>query len=115
MELNNTTHLTDLTLRHGDAIVVIDLQHDFLPGGALAAQAGDRIIPGVNQLLAKARQERLPAVFTQDWHPSDHYSFASMHEGKEPFDPYEGTTGRSIVTLASLKMITKPRPGWMAI
>lgn len=89
MNLNDATHLTDLAFRSADAVVVIDLQQDFLPGGALAARDGDQIIPDVNQLLTRARQQRLPVVFTQDWHPADHYSFASMHEGKQPFDPYE--------------------------
>lgn len=65
--------------------MLIDIQNDFLPGGALAVAEGDQIIPIVNTL-----QEQFELVVaTQDWHPSDHKSFASKHEGKEPFEMTE--------------------------
>lgn len=68
-------------LRPTDALLVIDMQRDFLPGGALAVTDGDAILPAINALAA-----RFPHVLlTQDWHPRHHISFASSHAGKQPF------------------------------
>lgn len=64
------------------ALIVIDLQNDFCPGGALAVPEGDRIVPGINALMAE-----FPAVIlTQDWHPSGHSSFASSHPDKSAYE-----------------------------
>jgi nicotinamidase/pyrazinamidase len=63
-----------------DALLVIDMQVDFLPGGALAVADGDAIIPGINALAARFDH----VILTQDWHPRGHISFASTH-GKQPF------------------------------
>lgn len=64
------------------ALIITDIQYDFLPGGALAVPEGDSIIPLVNEL-----QTHFPLVVaTQDWHPADHVSFASNHPGKNVFD-----------------------------
>ena len=69
----------------GDALIVIDLQSDFLPGGALAVPEGDAVVDPVNRLSAA-----FPAVVaTQDWHPAGHASFASRHPGAEPFSQVE--------------------------
>ncbi len=76
-----------------DALIVVDIQNDFLPGGALAVAEGDRIIPYVNQLMVKFNDHGGRVILTQDWHPPDHLSFASLHEGKNPFDPIEGVAG----------------------
>ena len=65
-----------------NALIVVDVQNDFLPGGALAVPRGDEIIPLVNQLQ---KQFEL-VVATQDWHPPDHGSFAANHPGKKPGD-----------------------------
>jgi nicotinamidase/pyrazinamidase len=65
-----------------NALIVVDVQNDFLPGGALAVPRGDEIIPLVNEL-----QEQFELVVaTQDWHPPDHGSFAANHPGKKPGD-----------------------------
>ena len=64
-----------------EAILVIDVQNDFCPGGALAVDGGDQIIAPINALVP----EFAVRVFTQDWHPRDHLSFASQHSGAEPF------------------------------
>ncbi|MEP2473825.1 bifunctional nicotinamidase/pyrazinamidase [Roseobacter sp.] len=64
------------------ALIVIDLQQDFCPGGALAVPDGDRIISPINALMADSQA----VVFTQDWHPAGHSSFATSHEGKAPYD-----------------------------
>jgi len=64
------------------ALVIIDVQNDFMPGGSLEVPDGDRIVPVINEL-----QEKFDLVVaTQDWHPEDHVSFASNHEDKKPFD-----------------------------
>ena len=64
------------------ALVVIDLQNDFCPGGALAVAGGDDIVPIVNRMIA----ENENVVLTQDWHPAGHSSFASTHDGRQPFE-----------------------------
>ncbi len=64
------------------ALIVIDVQTDFCPGGALAVADGDAILPVVNRMIAKAEH----VVLTQDWHPAGHSSFASSHPGKAPFE-----------------------------
>ena len=68
-------------LRPTDALLVIDMQIDFLPGGALAVFGGDQIIPDINALAANFDH----VILTQDWHPVGHISFASSHLGKQPF------------------------------
>lgn len=64
-----------------DALIVIDVQNDFCPGGALAVAGGDAIIPRINALMG----EFATVVLTQDWHPADHASFAANHAGAAPF------------------------------
>ncbi|PHP28378.1 bifunctional nicotinamidase/pyrazinamidase [Limimaricola cinnabarinus] len=63
-----------------EALIVIDMQNDFCPGGALAVAEGDAIVPGINALMEEFRA----VVLTQDWHPADHLSFASQHAGAAP-------------------------------
>jgi nicotinamidase/pyrazinamidase len=72
-----------------DALIVIDVQNDFCPGGALAVGGGDEIVPLVNRLIAANRH----VVLTQDWHPAGHSSFASVHPGQAPFGSIELTYG----------------------
>ena len=64
------------------ALIVIDVQNDFCPGGALAVEGGDQIVPGINALMAQFAS----VILTQDWHPGDHSSFASQHDGLNPFE-----------------------------
>lgn len=64
-----------------EALVVIDLQNDFCPGGALAVAGGDEIVPLVNDLIRSADH----VIMTQDWHPAGHSSFASSHPGHQPY------------------------------
>jgi nicotinamidase/pyrazinamidase len=68
--------------RGSDLLLLIDLQYDFMPGGALAVAEGDAIVPLVNRLATKFQH----VVFTQDWHPPGHASFASSHSGAKPFE-----------------------------
>ncbi len=64
------------------ALIVIDVQNDFCPGGALAVPEGDQIVPGINALM----DDFDTVVLTQDWHPAGHSSFASSHGGKAPYE-----------------------------
>lgn len=64
------------------ALIVVDLQNDFCPGGALAVPDGHLIVPLVNGLIERFDH----VILTQDWHPDDHHSFASSHDGKSPFE-----------------------------
>ncbi|MCV6585816.1 MAG: bifunctional nicotinamidase/pyrazinamidase [Marinibacterium sp.] len=75
------------------ALVVIDVQNDFCPGGALAVADGDRIVPGINALMADADA----VILTQDWHPAGHSSFATSHDGKAPFDLVEMPYGPQVL------------------
>ena len=65
-----------------EALIVIDVQNDFCPGGTLAVPDGDGIVPGVNAMMA----EYPVVVLTQDWHPANHSSFASQHPGSQLFE-----------------------------
>ena len=65
-----------------DALLIVDLQNDFCPGGALPVPEGDEIVPLVNQLADRFDH----VIQTQDWHPEGHQSFASAHDEKEPYD-----------------------------
>lgn len=75
------------------ALIVIDVQNDFCPGGALAVRDGDAVVPIVNRL-----QERYAIVaLTQDWHPADHGSFAASHRGAIPFSVIDAPYGKQIL------------------
>ena len=68
-----------------NALIIVDVQYDFLPGGSLAVKDGDQIIPLINKLQPYFDL----VVATQDWHPAEHKSFAANHEGKEPGEAIE--------------------------
>lgn len=78
-----------MTFRRDDALLVIDMQHDFLPGGALAVPDGHVIIPAICDLARRCEH----LVVTQDWHPAGHVSFASAH-GKAPFETVDAHYGQ---------------------
>jgi nicotinamidase/pyrazinamidase len=73
----------------GDALLVIDVQNDFCPGGTLAVEDGDKVIPLINALAQKFEH----VVLTQDWHPPQHISFNSTHPGKQPFETIQAPYG----------------------
>jgi nicotinamidase/pyrazinamidase len=76
-----------------DALIVIDVQNDFCPGGALAVAEGDAVIPRINAMM-----DRFAArVLTQDWHPGDHASFAANHPGAAPFSTTEMAYGPQVL------------------
>lgn len=63
------------------ALIVVDMQNDFCPGGALGVKGGDEILPLLNATINQSEH----VILTQDWHPKGHSSFASSHQGKEPY------------------------------
>lgn len=75
------------------ALIVIDVQNDFCPGGALAVAEGDVIIPRINALM----DDFAVKVLTQDWHPADHASFAANHQGAAPFSLTEMPYGPQVL------------------
>lgn len=75
------------------ALIVIDVQNDFCPGGALAVADGDAIVPGINALM----DDFGAVILTQDWHPADHSSFASRHSGKAPMEMIDMPYGPQVL------------------
>jgi nicotinamidase/pyrazinamidase len=73
-----------------EALIVIDVQNDFCPGGALAVAGGDEIVPRINGLM----EGFSCVVLTQDWHPGDHSSFAESHPGAAPFSQIDMPYGK---------------------
>lgn len=75
------------------ALIVVDVQNDFCPGGALAVAGGNDIVPVINTMIPNYGA----CVLTQDWHPRDHTSFASQHSGKAPFDMVQVAYGDQVL------------------
>jgi nicotinamidase/pyrazinamidase len=82
-----------VTIGNSDALIVVDVQNDFCPGGALAVPRGDEVVPAINRLAGKFRN----VVLTQDWHPHGHLSFASAHPGKSPFETITAPYGPQVL------------------
>jgi nicotinamidase/pyrazinamidase len=82
-----------IRLSKHDVLLVVDIQNDFCPGGGLAVPRGDEVVPLVNRL----GQQFDHVVLTQDWHPRDHLSFASVHPGKKPYDAVTLAYGKQIL------------------
>ncbi len=87
------TEQTRLRPGETDVLIVVDVQYDFLPGGALAVPDGDAVIGPINR-LAKAFRH---VLLTQDWHPESHASFASSHPGRQPFEMTELSYGPQVL------------------
>jgi nicotinamidase/pyrazinamidase len=81
------------TINGNDVLIVVDVQNDFCPGGALAVPRGDEVVPIINRLAARFRN----VVLTQDWHPPGHFSFASTHPGKKPFETIAAAYGPQVL------------------
>lgn len=82
-----------ISLNEYDALIVVDVQNDFCPQGALAVENGDQIIPTINALMPKFSQ----VILTQDWHTADHVSFFDNHLDRKPFDRIELPYGEQIL------------------
>jgi nicotinamidase/pyrazinamidase len=86
--------MSDRRSRDGrEILLIVDMQNDFCPGGALAVPRGDEIVPLVNRLAGQFGHVAL----TQDWHPPGHLSFASTHPGKHPFETIEAPYGPQVL------------------
>ena len=82
-----------MTLTETDVLIVVDVQNDFLPGGALAVGGGDGVIAPIHALAERFSH----VVLTQDWHTPGHISFASSHAGKRPFEMTEVSYGPQVL------------------
>ena len=76
-----------------NALIVIDVQNDFCPGGALAVPEGDAVVPVINAMMDQFES----VILTQDWHPAGHSSFASSHPGKAPYELTEMFYGAQVL------------------
>ncbi len=76
-----------------DALVVVDVQNDFCPGGNLAVPGGDEVVPVINALARRFRH----VILTQDWHPAGHSSFASSHSGRNPYETIQVAYGPQVL------------------
>ena len=89
MKMEHHLNLTSsVRIDDADALVVVDLQNDFMPSGALGVRGGDEIVAPINDLARKFHDRDGVVVMTQDWHPAGHLSFASSHHMK-PYEAYE--------------------------
>jgi len=79
------------------ALIVIDVQNDFCPGGALAVPGGDEVVGPINAMISDYDPASDTVILTQDWHPADHSSFASGHAGKTPFETAEMPYGTQVL------------------
>ncbi|MGR9578801.1 bifunctional nicotinamidase/pyrazinamidase [Pandoraea sputorum] len=76
-----------------EVLLVIDVQNDFMPGGALAVPHGDEVVPAINALASQFAH----VVITQDWHPAAHVSFADNHPGRQPFETITLAYGEQVL------------------
>lgn len=76
-----------------NTLLIIDVQNDFCPGGALEVLRGDTVIPVINSIIPAFDA----VIQTQDWHPEGHHSFASSHDGKDPYDTVEMDYGEQVL------------------
>jgi len=83
----------NIKIRLKDALIVVDIQNDFMPNGALPVEEGDVIVEEINQVAQKFKNNGAKIILTQDWHPNDHKSFASTHPGKNPGDEFQTEDG----------------------
>ena len=83
----------NIKINEKDALIIIDMQNDFIPGGSLAVEEGDLIIEDINKIAHKFKENNGTIILTQDWHPQNHLSFASNHKGKNPGDEYMSEDG----------------------
>ncbi|MFX1278869.1 MAG: bifunctional nicotinamidase/pyrazinamidase [Promethearchaeota archaeon] len=91
--MNNFSIVENVGINSKSALIVVDMQNDFIPGGALPVEEGDLIIGDINQLAKEFKKKEALVVLTQDWHPLNHMSFASNHPGRNPGDEFSSDNG----------------------
>ena len=89
MNIENLTFQKNITINSNDSLLIIDMQYDFMPGGALPVEEGDQIIDDINLVAEIFKNNNGIVVLTQDWHPKNHKSFASSYPGKNPGDEFQ--------------------------
>ena len=82
-----------IEINKNDALIIVDMQYDFMPGGTLPVEEGDLIINGINETAEIFKKFQAKIVLTQDWHPQNHLSFASNHPDKNPGDEFKSEDG----------------------
>lgn len=90
-----------IDMQAGDALILVDVQNDFLPGGSLAVPCGDEVVPPLNRLMDRFARRGLPVIATRDWHPGDHCSFRERG-GPWPSHCVAGTPGAAFAASLSL-------------
>ena len=89
MNISNLEYEKGIKISNEDALLIVDMQYDFMPGGALPVEDGDKIIEDINLMAKRFKNSSTNIILTQDWHPKEHMSFASNHPGKKPGDLYQ--------------------------
>ena len=89
MNTENLTFQKNIVINNNDALLIIDMQYDFMPGGALPVEEGDQIIDDINLVAEIFKNNNGIVVLTQDWHPNNHKSFASSYPNKNPGDSFQ--------------------------
>ncbi|MGV9199861.1 MAG: bifunctional nicotinamidase/pyrazinamidase [Promethearchaeia archaeon] len=89
MKIEDLKFEKEIDVTNSDALLIVDMQYDFMPGGALAVEEGDKIIPGINKIGKNFQKKDYHVVLTQDWHPKGHMSFASSYPDKKPGDEFD--------------------------
>ena len=79
----------DIKINEKDVLIIVDIQNDFMPRGALPVEEGDLIVDDINKVAEIFKKQNGKVVLTQDWHPKNHKSFASQHPNKNPGDEYQ--------------------------
>ena len=89
MSIENIYYQKSISLSKHDALIIVDMQNDFMPEGALPVEEGDQIIDDINYIAEVFKINNGIIVLTQDWHPKNHMSFASSHPDKNPGDEFQ--------------------------
>ncbi|MGR9107931.1 MAG: isochorismatase family protein [Gammaproteobacteria bacterium] len=93
--------MPQISLSQGDGLLIVDLQNDFLPGGALGVHGGDLLIPVINEIIRKFREAGLPTYASRDWHPPEHCSFRG-EGGPWPAHCVAGSPGAEFPAMLNL-------------
>jgi nicotinamidase/pyrazinamidase len=89
MDYNDVQYADSIIPKDNDALIVVDVQNDFMPYGSMPVSDGDKIVKSISKIMRMFFKSDLLVVLTQDWHPPGHKSFASAYMDKKPFEPYQ--------------------------
>ncbi len=88
MSIEKRYYQKNMCINNTNALIIVDMQNDFMPGGALPVEEGDQIIDSINRISEIFKKYNGKIILTQDWHPKNHKSFASSYNNKNPGDEY---------------------------